>query len=104
VQRCSFSLFFETPDQVNTDIGLGYPYHVADVLAHVTDRAADFRLSGRTVFCSDVEISNWAGDPIKRAPESVPYAMQDWIAQMMLVQEDFPTRRERRLNASIPSL
>jgi len=104
VGRCSFTPFFETVEQVNTDITNGYPYHLADVAAHVTDRAADFKLSGRAVFCSDTDVEEWAGDPLDEAPESPEsptMAMIDWTT-MWAQESSYLTRRERRLNASLP--
>lgn len=104
VGRCSFTPFFETVEQVNADIANGYPYHLGDVAAHVTDRGADFKLSGRAAFCSDTDVEEWAGDPldeVPESPESPAVAMFDWT--MMCAQESsYLTRRERRLNASLP--
>lgn len=104
VGRCSFTPFFETVEQVNTDITSGYPYHFGDVTAHVTECAADFELSHRAVFCSDTDVEEWAGEPLDAAPEraeSPAMAMIDWTA-MWAQETSYLTRRERRLNASVP--
>ena len=104
VGQCSFTPFFETVEQVNADIVNGYPYHLADVTAHVTDRGADFKLSGRSVFCSDSDVEEWAGDPLDQAPnvpESPTMAAINWTT-MWAQERSYLIRRERRLNASLP--
>ena len=61
--RCSFTPFYETVEQINTDIANGFPYHTGDVAAHMTDRGADFKLFGRR--CS-VAILLLRGGPVSR--------------------------------------
>jgi hypothetical protein len=104
VGRCSFTPFFETAEQVNADIARGYPYHLADVAANVTDRGASFRLVRRAVFCSDTDVAEWAGKPLNAAPEhprGTASAMMDWPT-MWAQESSYLTRRERRLNAALP--
>jgi hypothetical protein len=103
VGRCSFTPFYETVEQVNADIANGYSYHLGDVAAHVTDRAAAFRLSGRAVFCSDIDIEDWAGNPLDEAPEgpeSPAMALLDWPT-MWRQESSYVTRRWDRVNASM---
>jgi hypothetical protein len=106
IGHCSFTPFSETAEQINTDITNGYRYHLGDVAAHTTDRGADFKLSGRAVFCSDTDIEEWAAKPLDAAPkrfESATLPIIDWT---MLWKQDssYLTRRERRLNGILTGL
>ena len=110
--RCSYTPFFESRAQVELDIALGYPYHVADLASHtrlrddINDRFGPFG----PAICSDEPMSDWMGAPLTGAP---PRA--DWLAygesefwEDARLQEgnqlgqSFITRRARRLCAWFP--
>lgn len=109
---CSFTPFFETRTQVERDIALGYPYHVADLAAHtdvrndIEDRFGSFA----PAICSGEPISQWVGASLTSVPSDV-----DWLAygdyefwQQARFQEGnqlgqaFITQRSRRLCAWFP--
>jgi hypothetical protein len=110
-QRCAFMPFFETPAQIRSDIGLGYPYHVGDISAHTTESRQHFRFPdpNRSVLCRDDEIESWAGNPLADVPD-VPSGsgpQEDWWRRLWTLESSsllpgFLTRRERRLNANLP--
>lgn len=111
VGRCAFMPFLESTAQVNIDIGLGYPYHVGDIGSHTKESKQHFRLPDpdRSVLCSDEEIAAWAGPPLAEAPNVPPRPgpQQEWWRRQWAMESSSPlpgflTRRERRLNASLP--
>lgn len=109
--RCAFVPFFETVDQVNDDLALGFDYYEADVAANTTEMGGDFGLPpGRSVLCSEHPAAHWAGERLDEAPRredhttfgSLNFWQMMWSLEEALGAQSFLTRRERRLNASLP--
>jgi len=111
--QCSFVPFFESPEQLATDIALGARYHRANPSGHLIESSQHFHLpdSDRSVLCSENEFESWAGAPLEFLPEleegSDFLELEWWRRQWRLESEaysitPFLVRRERRLNAALP--
>jgi hypothetical protein len=110
-KRCAFVPFFDTVEQVNADLALGFQYFEADVAAHTSERSEAFGFEGtRSVLCSDTPMDDWLGPPLVEAtghPEHATCLELDVWRTMRALEaaanpQAFITRRERRLNASVP--
>jgi hypothetical protein len=111
--RCAFVPFFETADQVNDDIALKFEYYEADVAANTLEKGSEFGMpAGRSVLCSEKPVPHWAGVPLNEAPRKEDHATFGgidlwrslWLQEASPGSQSFLTRRERRLNASLPHL
>ena len=110
--RCALVPFFESTEQVNHDISLGYTYHRGDVREHtrpnntIQDRCGLFA----GILCSEKGLDSWIGDALSAAPcqdAGTTYADLDFWEQLRSLEQTpnpqwFLTRRERRLFAWFP--
>lgn len=109
--NCAFVPFFETVEQVNTDIALGYLYSVGDVAGHTTQRANVNVPGSRSLLCSDTDFGQWAGEALHAAPllaEHSTFLDVEWWRKLWILEsstdlQSFLTRRERRLCAATHS-
>lgn len=110
--RCAFTPFFETADQVSADLALGFEYYEGDIGSNTHEGGAQFGCTDgrRSVLCSKLPIADWAGEPVAAVPEyaehtafaSVDFWRDIWALESAPNGQAFITRRERRLNASVP--
>lgn len=106
--HASFQGFAETADQVDTDIALGYPYHLADPSGRLELQSGEWDRGGEFTpfFISLAPVEEWIGEPITSAPDGDDFrSFQDvefWqhIASLSL---SYPLdRRNQRLGAWFP--
>lgn len=111
--QCAFVPFFETLDQVDDDIALKFEYYEADVAANTVEKGSEFAMpASRSVLCSEQPVPHWAGELLSEAPRnedqatfsSLDFWYSLWLQEATPGTEAFLTRRERRLNASLPDL
>ncbi len=108
-QGCAFSPFFETAEQVEADIAMGYPYFEAEFEPNMSIRVLhDVTGPFPPVWCSNDLPSTWIGSPIAKPRTSSEWSSHDtidfWRTQWVGERDPhgFLTRRERRLSAWFP--
>lgn len=108
---CAFTPFFETADQVSADLAAGFLYFEGDIGSNTHECREQFGLTdGRSsVLCSRQPIADWA-EELTAVPEheehatflTVDFWRGLWAMESGPNGQAFITRRERRLNASVP--
>lgn len=110
VRDCAFVPFFETVEQLNTDIARGFSYFEGNVAANTSEVGALFGVAPhRSVLRSNLPIEEWAGEVEVVENLSERSSLLDidqwrtlWLQEAAAGPTAFVTRRERRLNASAP--
>lgn len=110
--RLSFTPFVETPDQVERDIAVGFPYLAGDLTANIAQVKDKFPRAQGGVFHSPEDLTTWA-TPITQTEwdnDWISVLDPDWWRHTVRLEHagvfpDFVAyeqRRARRLNAAVP--